>query len=222
MAGALALAGCARPSSPPTLGLFTSLPILWSEADGVSAQIAVPAKPHWARPVLEDGRRLVPLDTLLHPQGLNDLVMAQPRPLEPAENVALDAWVRGGGRLLLFADPLLTGESRFPLGDPRRPADTVLLGPILAHWGLVLREPVETGETAGTLFPVRSAGELALLPDAPQMCRIEQAGLIAQCRIGKGTALIVADAALLEPAEGPAAARAARALRLLMRQAFPR
>lgn len=219
-----ALAACSKPSPrpEPPLGLFTSLPILWSEADGVAGQLAAPAPPHWARAVLEEGRRPVPLDTLLAPEALGDLVMAQPRPLEPAENVALDNWVRGGGHLLLFADPLLTAESRFPLGDPRRPADTVLLGPILAHWGLALREKGEGGESAGTPFPVRSPGELSALPGAPQLCRIEQAGLIAQCRIGKGSALIVADAALLEPAEGPAAARAGRALRMLMQRAFAR
>ncbi|MBX9885608.1 MAG: GldG family protein, partial [Novosphingobium sp.] len=203
-----ALAACSRPSPPPPLGLFTSLPILWREADGVSAQLAAPGAAHWARAVLAEGRRLVPLDTLLAPGPLADLVIAQPRPLEPAESVALDGWVRGGGHLLLFADPLLTSASRFPLGDPRRPADTVLLGPILAHWGLVLRAQGKAGESAGTPFPVESPGELVPLPGAPQDCRVEQAGLVAQCRIGAGSALIVADAALLAPAQGPAAARA--------------
>lgn len=167
--------------------------------------------------MLEDGHRLVALDTLLHLEALADLVIAQPRPLEPAENVALDSWVRGGGHVLLFADPLLTSESRFALGDPRRPADTVLLGPILAHWGLALREG---RESAGTPFPVAAPGELSLLGDGPRDCRIEQNGLIAQCRIGKGSALIVADAALLEVAEGAEAFARARSLRELMRRAF--
>jgi hypothetical protein len=167
--------------------------------------------------VLEEGHRLVALDTLLHPEALADLVMAQPRPLEPAENVALDAWVRGGGHLLLFADPLLTSESRFALGDPRRPAGTVLLEPILKHWGLVLGEG---RESAGTPFPVAAPGELRLLADGPRDCRIEQNGLIAQCHIGKGSALIVADAALLESAEGAEASARARSLRELMRRAF--
>ncbi len=171
--------------------------------------------------MLEEGRHLVPLDTLLHPGGLADLVIAQPRPLEPAENVALDAWVRGGGHLLLFADPLLTLESRFPLGDPRRPADTMLLGPILTHWGLVLHDEGTTRETAGAPFSVRSPGALDLLPGTTT-CRIEQAGLMAKCRIGKGFVLIVADAALLEPASGAEAEARAHALRMLMQQAFAR
>lgn len=220
----LALAACARPASPPPppLGLFTSLPILWYEADGLSAQLAAPQAPHWALAVLEERRRLVPLDTLLQPAGLADIVIAQPRPLAPAENVALDAWVRAGGHLLLFADPLLTAESRFALGDPRRPQDTVLLSPLLAHWGLALREEAGVRETAGTLFPVASPGSLVLLPGGPGDCRTMQAGLMAECRIGGGYALIVADAAVLEAASGPAAAVRARALRLLMQRAFGR
>lgn len=167
--------------------------------------------------MLEDGHRLVALDTLLHPEALVDLVIAQPRPLEPAENVALDGWVRGGGHLLLFADPLLTTESRFALGDPRRPADTVLLGPILAHWGLALREG---RESTGTPFPVEAPGELTSLSGGPRDCRIEQDGLIAACHIGKGFVLIVADAALLAPVDRPDVAGRARSLRELMQRAF--
>ena len=204
------------------------MPILWSEAGGIAERLAVPGAPgsgshsgqHWARAVLEERRRLVPLDTLLAPGAMADLVIAQPRPLEPAENVGLDAWVRGGGHLLLFADPLLTAESRFALGDPRRPADTVLLDPLLAHWGLVLRPGDPARETAGRPFPVSAPGELALLAGSPEACRIEQAGLVADCRIGRGTALIVADAALLDAAEGPAAAARGRVLRRLMQRAF--
>ena len=218
----MSLAGCTKTPPRAPLGLFTSLPILWHEADDIAAQLSGPGKPHWARPVLEERRRLVPLDTLLHPAGFDDLLIAQPRPLEPAENVALDRWVRAGGHLLLFADPLLTSESRFALGDPRRPADTVLLEPILAHWGLALRAGDGVRESAGTGFAVAAPGVLERLPGTPPDCAIEQEGLVAQCRIGTGTALIVADAALLEPAEGPAAATRARVLRGFLRRAFAR
>lgn len=150
--------------------------------------------------------------------------MAQPRPLAPQENVALDRWVRGGGHLLLFADPMSTWESRFGLGDRRRPLDTVLLSPILAHWGLALRfDPGQSGElreNTGTGLPVRLAGALVALPGAAPACRIEAAGLVAACRIGKGRALIVADCAGLEPTDAPAAR--AKALQALMRRAFAR
>ena len=62
------------------------------------------------------------------------LLLAQPRALSGPENVALDAWVRGGGHLLLFADPMMTGESRFGIGDRQRPQDVILLSPILNRW----------------------------------------------------------------------------------------
>jgi hypothetical protein len=217
-----------RSAPPParraTLGLFTSLPIWWSETDDIAAQLAVPRNPHWARAVLEERHRVLLLDTLLEPEGLADLLMAQPRPLEPQENVALDRWVRGGGHVLLFADPLLTWESRFAPGDRRRPQDTVLLSPILAHWGLALRfdpeQPGTTRENTGTGLPVRLAGTIVASSGGSATCRIEQAGLIAECRIGKGRALIVADSAGLEPSDAPAAQ--IRGLRGLMARAFAR
>ena len=224
MAALLFLPRPAPPAQRPPLGLFTSLPIWRGEADGVAARVQATEKPHWARTVLEETRRVVLLDTLLKPQGFADLVMAQPRPLEPAENVALDGWVRGGGHVLLFADPLLTWESRFAPGDPRRPLDTALLSPLLAHWGLVLRfdpdQPDAARENTGTGLPVHFAGELALQPGGDATCQTEQDGLIAECRIGKGRALIVADSALLEPVE--LSAGRARKLRALMARAFAR
>lgn len=213
----------------PPLGLFTSLPIWWSEADDVAGQIAAPQKPrsepHWARRVLAEGREhVVLLDTLLKPEGFADLVMAQPRPLEPSENVALDGWVRGGGHVLLFADPLLTWDSQFGLGDRRRPQDTVLISPILAHWGLELRfdpnQPEGARENTGTDLPVDFPGVLIAVPGGDAACRIEQAGLIAECRIGKGRALIVTDSAVLEPSDQPSPQ--AQALRKLMNRAFAR
>ena len=216
------------PAKIPPMGLFTSLPIWWGEADDMAARVTSPQNPHWARAVLEARYRVLLLDTLVAPTGFADLIMAQPRPLEPQENVALDGWVRGGGHVLLFADPMLTWESRFALGDRRRPQDTVLLSPILAHWGLSLqfdpgqrdsaREITGTGLPKG--LPVRLAGTLVAQPGGDATCRIEQDGLIAECRIGKGRALIVADAALLEPAEQ--AAEQARMLRALMDRAFKR
>ncbi len=207
------------PAQRPPLGLFTSLPIWWGEADDMAARVAAPQNPHWARAVLEEQHKVLLLDTLVAPEGFADLIMAQPRPLEPQENARLDGWVRGGGHVLLFADPMLTWESRFALGDRRRPQDTVLLAPILAHWGLSLE--FDPGEAGGQLAAAReNAGTLAVQPGGDATCRIEQDGLIADCRIGKGRALIVADAALLEPAEQ--AARQASTLRALMDRAFKR
>ena len=65
--------------------------------------------------------------------------MAQPL-AQPAEDlVALDDWVRGGGRVLLLADPMLEWPSKRPLGDPLRPPPMFMDTGLLAHWGLAAR-----------------------------------------------------------------------------------
>lgn len=217
----------APPPARPPLALMGTIPIYWGEADGLSALLDGSATPHWARAELERHWQLVPLDHLDGGalDGLDRLLLAQPRAFTAPENVALDAWVRGGGRLLLFADPLLTGESRFALGDRRRPQDVVLLSPILTHWGLRLEfdenQPpaVQMREFAGTALPVRLAGRLVADADAgPDVaCTVEAAGLVAACALGQGQVLVVADAALLDlhdPAPCAAPALAALVARL--------
>ncbi|MCT2560151.1 GldG family protein [Tsuneonella sp. YG55] len=196
------------PGDKPPLGLFTSLPIYWAESADIADALDAGANGgHWARVALERDNRLVPLDTLdgLELKRLGRLVMAQPRPLAPVENVALDNWVRGGGRLLLFADPFLTEHSRFVLGDRRRPQGMVLLSPILKRWGLELRfdEGQGQGERSETVdgmtIPIDMAGTLAPAePGAPSDCTIATGGLLATCRIGAGEVTVVADAALLD------------------------
>ncbi|GGD98401.1 hypothetical protein GCM10011515_17780 [Tsuneonella deserti] len=230
---ALALATWAWPReghAKPALGLFTSLPIYWKESASVGEALGDGGTRHWVREALESEHRLVLLDTLDSGElaKLDSLVMAQPRPLAPQENVALDDWVRGGGRVLLFADPLLTEHSWFAIGDRRRPQDVILLSPILRRWGLELTfdEDQADGERLvayhSASLPERMSGRLRTVGsegDSAQ-CAIESGGLVAQCGIGKGSAVVVADAALLEADRqvGPGKA----ALEALMLEAFVR
>lgn len=221
--------------SRPELGLFTTLPIYWNEAADLGELLHSDAPPHWARVQLEERFRLKPLDILSSGEGdatrqikaMRHLLVAQPRPLSPAENVALDGWVRDGGRVLLFVDPMLTAESTFALGDKRRPQDVALLSPILARWGLRLEfdEAQPSGPRNVHVFdgtvPVELAGRLAPVPapDSDGTCILHADGLVAQCRIGQGRALILADAAVLD---GRARDRASHqlALALLLRHGF--
>ncbi|HYD25843.1 MAG TPA: DUF4350 domain-containing protein [Croceibacterium sp.] len=202
----------------PALGLMGTIPIYWGEADAFGDVLNGRNSVHWARAQLERSYRLEPLDTLdaasLAP--LDFLLLAQPRALTPAENVALDEWVRQGGRVLLFADPMLTGNSRFAIGDRRRPQDVVLLSPILSHWGLRLEFDVERPEgvalldAGGARLPVNRPGRLAA-DSAADDCAIDAEAVLARCRIGEGEALVIADAALLDlyqPHPGSAAALA--------------
>ncbi|MBS0480851.1 MAG: ABC transporter [Proteobacteria bacterium] len=210
------------------VGLFTTLPILWNEAPDVAGLIKDRDPPHWARGLIAARGRITALDTLAAPGGagplrqVRRLVMAQPRPLSPDENVALDDWVRGGGRVLLFADPALTEESAFSIGDPRRPQSVVLLSPILRRWGLDLRfdEGQPFGERQVRLgtgaVPVNLPGHFALLPGAN--CTLSDQQLVAVCRVGRGRAAVVADAEVLAR-DDPDGTRA-QALSTLLETAF--
>lgn len=206
------------------LGLFGSLPIYWGEATELPSLIAGAEPPGWVRQELERRYHLRLLDVLGPSQGadtlagIHSLLLAQPRALSGVENVALDDWVRDGGRLLLFADPILTAHSDFGLGDRRRPKDVALISPILAHWGLELRfdEDQPGSEQQVQLFdlayPVAFAGHFVRIESAGESaaadtrCELHAGGLAAQCAIGKGRVLLIADAALLDNARGGAVA----------------
>lgn len=222
----LATAACSAQSTPPaqTVGLFTTLPILWPETAGAADLLKTDTvPPHWARDVLARRGTVRPLDTLDNLGGVNLLVLAQPRPLSPQENVALDRWVRGGGRVLLLADPMLTADSAYALGDRRRPQAIALLSPILARWGLALRfdESQPAGERIETLydtaFPVNLPGRFETTGGGVS-CRIKAGGLAARCLVGKGQVVAVADAALLEDVEADAVESRSAALDRLLDQ----
>ena len=205
VAAGLALLGwtlhrpAARPDQP--IGLFTSLPLIWGEGSDLGQLLTNPPPPHRVRDALAALGPLQPLDTLegLGP-ALRRLVIAQPRPLSPAENLALDNWVQGGGQVLLLADPLLTEPSVYALGDPRRPQDVVLLSPILNRWGLELTfdEQQPAGlrmiAVAGPAVPVDLAGAWRTTGG---QCRAEGQGLLVTCSIGRGRVTALADAEVL-------------------------
>ncbi|MGY6552781.1 MAG: hypothetical protein ACXIT4_12960 [Erythrobacter sp.] len=222
----------------PQLGLMTGLPLYWPLGANIAAITSGDAPMPWQRAVFEQRYQLVLLDTLspiagLGPQdgetdplaGLSRLAIIQPRGLAPADNVALDDWVRGGGRLLLVLDPMLTGEYDLPLGDPRRPSDTALIPPVVARWGMEIvfdedqDEDLRTVPFGSDRIALALAGEVRLGGElAQENCRIEAAGAAALCRIGEGRALVVADAAMFEHRE--AAGRRGERIKALFAAAF--
>ena len=180
----------------PALALLTSLPLLFGEGFALDAG----GSPTLTR--LEARYRVVPVSVAdaASLKGVRLLLMAHPR-AQPADVlVDLDAWVRRGGRVVLLADPRLEWPSERALGDALRPPPNFADTGLLAHWGLRLDGPVATG-------PRMAAGDLAVLTASPGMlasrdrrCRIEAGGFLAVCRIGRGSALVIADADFLNVA----------------------
>lgn len=210
----LVLAACGQSVAPSEsaaerqqLGLFSTLPIYWGSGGDVATLLDTAQEKDWVREQLERRFELAPLDAL-EPETLANvdrLLLAQPRPLAPSENVALDDWLRGGGRLLIFADPLLTRHSEFSIGDRRRPQDVVLISPILKRWGLELLfdETQPVGErwvdVYDRKFPVNLPGKFVRVDaSAPSQCIVSEGGLLAQCEVGEGRVTLLADAAILD------------------------
>jgi ABC-type uncharacterized transport system len=196
----------ARQGPKPVLGLMTTLPLQWSEG-GIEADLSKEAQPHPTYVRLQEQYDVRPIDDF---EGLNGdspplLLLAQPRALAPSELVKLDDWVRGGGKLLILADPALQWGSLYPLGDKRRPLFTSMLSPLFSHWGLELVLPmtdeqeVVLRELGGMTIRTQTPGEWLQMESskAPQ-CEIGDQGMSANCRVGKGRALLVADADLLD------------------------
>lgn len=193
------------PDGPkPSLALMTTLPLQWSEG-GVEADLADDAQPHPAFARLSESFDVQPLDDVRDLAKRRMLLLAQPRAFRPTELVQLDSWVRKGGRILILADPALQWGSLYPLGDKRRPLFTSMLSPLFAHWGLELVLPIADAEP----MAIRKIGQLSIRTQTPgewlkinsggsARCALEEGGLLADCKIGKGRALLVADADLLD------------------------
>ena len=203
---ALALAtACTRdhkqpePAEKPTLLLLTSLPLVFGE--GFSLEGGSPALA-----ALRQRYDVVPISVTSRPELQKGqlLLMAQPLAQTPENLVALDDWVRGGGRLMLLADPLLEWPSERPLTDPLRPPPMFMDTGLLQHWGLRLDAPNQRGPQTRKLggHTVLTASPGALVGS----CQIGTDRLMAQCEVGKGRATIVADADFLdvERIDGPA------------------
>ena len=189
------------PADRPPLLLLTSLPLVFSEDFSVQGNGSA------ALQALRARYRVVPI-SVTGPADLSKgrlLLMAHPL-AQPAEDlVALDRWVRGGGRVLLFADPMLEWPSKRPLGDLLRPPPMFMDTGLLAHWGLRMEAPDRPGpkveKLGGFEIVTDSAGQLF------GRCSISPDRLVAHCGIGKGGATVIADADLLDaPQLGPRAA----------------
>ncbi len=137
-----------------------------------------------------------PIDDVraLAASGAPVLLLAQPRPMTPQALVALDRWVRDGGRLLLFTDPRLRWPSDLPLGDRRRAPMVGTLGPLLAHWG-VRGGAVRDREIRHFLPDGRL---LTMAGMQPLSLEGQEGAVPLRLRIGRGEVLLLGDADLID------------------------
>lgn len=199
----LAVAGCgAKQADKPPLTIMTALPLFGLNGE-IGAVLNGPDRRAAIVRTLEGRYRTIPIDHI-DAKTLSQasvLILAQPRGLSGAELVELDTWVRQGGKALIFADPLLLWPSDLPLGDRRRAPPVTLLDPLLTHWGLVLDLPPLGTEAVA----IASLGKRPLTVAGPgvwqstgKACAITDDRLVADCRIGSGHALLIADADMLD------------------------
>lgn len=186
----------------PAVTMLTGLPLRWSANSSIAAMIAEGTNDDPALARLAAAGPVSLVDSLadhVPPPG-GTLLIAHPRALAPQELVAIDAFVRGGGRAVVLADALSGWPARHRLGDPRNAPITSLLTPLLDHWGVTLgaapggKSEVLPVDVDGARLRLFSAGRLDRLP--PQ-CRAYAQRHAARCRIGEGEVWLIGDADLL-------------------------
>ena len=188
------------PAERPALLLLTSLPLMFAENFSLEGGGSPALK------ALQSRYRIVPISVTDEADLAKGRILLMAHPLaQPAEDlVALDQWVRGGGRVLLLADPMLEWASGRALGDPLRPPAMFMDTGLLAHWGLTLEAPDERGPKVGR---IGGADVLTASPGtlSGSACVVGGGGLVAHCRIGKGHATVIADADFLnvDDLDGP-------------------
>lgn len=183
----------------PELALLTSLPLAFGEGFALEAPRS---------PVMSRLERRYRVDTIAVAdaaslRGKRLLLMAHPRAQPASALVELDAWVRGGGRVLLLADPRSHWPSELGLGDKFRPPAMFADTGLLEHWGLRLEgRPDGPREIVGVEVDTQSPGSLAAIGRG---CTVAKDTFVAECAIGRGRVMVVADSDFLN-ADGDAPA----------------
>lgn len=187
LAALLAWRGPAQPTQPvtdrPALAVITALPLFWDAQGRADAPIVTVLRTRFTVQPIDDAMQLDRSPARL-------LLLAQPRAMTPQALVAVDRWMRGGGRAVVLADPLLRWPSDLPMGDRRRAPATSLLEPLLDHWGFAF-DRIEEDERRWFL----PDGALLTLSGA------QMAGggdMVQRKRIGRGEVVLLGDADLID------------------------
>ena len=203
------VASSIKNSQTGNVAILTSLPLFTPESISVEDAIGASGGAYAQHPLgLYRRASLSPMvfdDPLAAFATKPDLlILAQPRPFAPDHLAKFDKWVRQGGKALVFADPALFWPSIFPIGDKRRPEGATLLSPLFGHWGLEQRIDDDQPEGAWSLegrapeIVVVQSGYFVSDDAEAADCELRYQAMIAICNIGKGRAILVADADMLQ------------------------
>ncbi len=210
----LALCACSSPviKQRAPVQVLTALPLFWGEGEfgavlkgetGQSALVTALEKDGPLRAIERaDGNSLDPKSILL---------LIQPPALAPEELVAIDRHVRDGGRVVVLADPELSWEQGAPIGSRSRAPAQSMLAPLYEHWGLMLNADKTGDVIVDTVFFAQGAG--LLTPGRWSFqgkgsfegkgCVLTSDNRLADCHIGKGRVILIADADFVNPALWP-------------------
>ncbi len=189
--------------APTRLAILSGVPLEWRGPVDMTTILDGSAQLSPLLPALSARFDTVRLDAIDAKSlaGVDVAMLAQPRALSPAELVDIDRWVRDGGHVLVLADPLLSWPADYPLGDRRNPQIASQLTPLLGHWGLDLDLSAGEGDDVfianGHRVDTTSTGRFRITGEG---CALSLTGRRADCKLGRGRAVLIADADLLNPA----------------------
>ncbi len=123
----------------PTIGLLSSLPL-----DGAGPQAMMAGQPAEPWVIYDQLRQLFEIQKLSNdmesvPEDLDVLVVVHPKDLPQRVLYAIDQFVLGGGRALVFVDPFAEADQANPMGLPPGGSRSDI-APLLDTWGLALAD----------------------------------------------------------------------------------
>lgn len=201
----------AEKTPPVKIQLMTSLPIIWGEGGSMEDILSGKTTPAPIYAYWQQQHDISAVDSFegLANSDTDVILLAQPPAMDPADIVAVDAWVRAGGKAIILTDPMLVWPTSLPLGDKRRPLASGLLSPLLDYWGVELRLPsneeaggVELAFPGATIATVGIGAFQSMVPEenSHAECAFGVANVIARCTVGDGHAILLADADFLNDA----------------------
>ena len=122
----------------PVLGIISSLP-LETGIGGMAAAMQGQAVPFTAYDELRQSYRTKMLDANFTsvPNGVDTLMIVQPKNLTPMQSYAIDQFVLSGGRALIFVDPLSEVATHSPDNPETQGPDSSDLPKLFHAWGII-------------------------------------------------------------------------------------